>query len=249
MKQNVEVVSLIYRSTKYLKYIVNQLKSDLCKIDGWDVGVRIVANDATENVLEALKDIEIPYTVFNSPNSNEYYINRVYRGYNHCIVTSEYDNVCLVNSDDGFSNGWLSNLLKHHDGVNIPCSRLIESGKMDSGTHGVNLRDNNFGRSCGEFERRFDEWLVWVENHKEDRIEPYGLYMPCVFEKNRFIESGMYPEGNIYSDGRVGSTVGGVIRTGDEFFMHEVLGRRFGMRHVTVFDSLIYHIQEGEKDE
>lgn len=246
MKKNVEIISLIYKSTTYLKYIVKQLNGEFCKASGWDVGVRVVANDATDNVLKALKDIEIPYSIFNNPDKDEYYINRVYKCYNHCVVTSEYDNICLINSDNGFSAGWLLNLLKYHDGVNIPCARLVESGKMTSGKHGIS---NNFGRTCGEFEANFNDWLSWAEQHKEDRVVSGGLYMPGIFEKNRFIESGMYSEGNIYSDGQAGSLVGSVRRTADEFFFNEVLGKRFGMKHVTVFDSMVYHIQEGEKDE
>lgn len=246
MKQNVEVVSLIYKSTTYLDYIVKQLKSEFCKAEGWDVGVRVVANDATDSVLAALKGIKIPYTVFNNFDKNEYYMNRVYKCYNYCVVTSEYDNICLINSDNGFSCGWLYNLLKHHDGVNIPCSCLVESGKMLSGMYGIS---NNFGRTCAEFESRFDEWLLWVDQCGEDRTAPGGLYMPAIFEKRRFIESGMYPEGNIYSDGKAGSMVGSVLRTADEFFFHDVLEKRFGMKHVTVFNSIVYHIQEGEKDE
>jgi len=209
MNKNVEVVALIYKSVTYLKYIVNQLNSTFCKADGWDVGVRIVANDATDAVLEALRAIEIPYTIFNNSNKDEYYMNRVYRCYNYCVTTSNYDNICLINSDNGFSNDWLSNLLKHHDGTNIPCSRLVESGKMGSGMYGVS---NNFGKTCEEFEDNFNEWLVWADQHKEDRVLAGGLYMPSIFEKQRFIDSGMYPEGNIYNDGVAGSLVGGAAR-------------------------------------
>lgn len=246
MNKNIEIIALIFKSTIYLKYIVRQLNSAFCEVDDWTVGVRIVANDATDNVLEALKDIEIPYTVFNNPDKNEYYMNRVYRCYNYCVTSSEYDNVCLINSDNGFSDGWLVNLLKYHDGINIPCSRLIESGKMNSGKYGVSY---NFGQNCKDFENRFDDWLFWARNFEENKIAEGGLYMPAVFEKQRFIEAGMYPEGNIYSDGKVGSLVGGVVRTADEFFFNEILQKKFGMKHITVFNSLVYHIQEGEKDE
>ena len=246
MKKNVEVISLIYKSTKYLEYIVNQLRSEFYKVPGWDVGVRIVANDATERILDSLKSIDIPHTIFSNPDKNEYYMNRIYRCYNYCVTSSEYDNVCLINSDNGFSANWLSNLLKHHNGINIPCSRLIESGKMPSGKYGVS---HNFGRACDEFENNFNEWLIWAGQHSEDTIQSGGLYMPSIFEKQRFVESGMYPEGNIYSDGKVGSLVGGVKRTADEFFFNEILGKKFDMQHITVFDSLVYHVQEGEKDE
>ena len=102
MKKNIEIISLIFKSTQYLHFIVDKLKSELCKADGWNVGVRIVANDATPEVLEELKKIDIPYTIYNSPNPNEYYLNRVYKAYNFCVTSSNYDNVCLINYS-GFS--------------------------------------------------------------------------------------------------------------------------------------------------
>ena len=248
MNKNIEVVSLVYKSVNYLHFIADQLKGDRCKVDGWDVGIRIVANDATPEVLEELKKINIPYTIFQNYWSNEYYVNRMYRAYNHAVITSEYDNVCLINSDFGFSKDWLQNLLKHHDGVNIPCSRLIESGKMESGMHGVNLRNNHYGRSPDTFD--LDGFDNWVEKNSEDKIEPGGLYMPCVFEKKRFIESGMYPCGNIYHNG-IGTFQfeGQVKMSGDDFYFRRVLKSKYGMKHVTVFNSSVYHIQEGEKDE
>tara|TARA_R110000824_G_scaffold75735_2_gene192026 strand:+ start:2409 stop:3173 length:765 start_codon:yes stop_codon:yes gene_type:complete len=252
--KNVEIVSLIYTSLDYLHFIADQLKSDLCKAKGWDVGVRIVANDATEEILEALAKLDIPYTVFNNPDPDEFYLNRVYRAYNHCITSSEYDNVVLVNSDNRFSEGWLENLLKHHDGVNIPCSRSIESGKMASGKHGVNLGESNFGRHPNEFD--VDGWTKWVEENKEDKTEPHGLYMPCLLNKKQMEDVGLYPTGNMFIEepnpGERRIVCGypndrPVWMAGDDFFFHHVLESR-GMKHITVFDSLAYHIQEGEKD-
>jgi hypothetical protein len=262
MNKNVEVVSLVYKSIKYLHFICEQLKSDLCKVDGWDVGVRIVANDATPEVIEELKKLDINYSIFNNPNPNEFYLNRVYRAYNYAVTSSEYDNVCLVNSDDVFCREWLSNLLKHHDGINIPCSRLIESGKMDSGTHGVNLmkvEGKHFGRHPDEFDK--EKWLSYAETIKEDRVKNGGLYMPCVVEKKRFIESGKFPEGNMFinrsvEDGKIKNRVvcgypndRPVWKAGDDFYFHHILEPKYGMKHITVFDSPVYHIIEGEKDE
>ena len=57
MNKNVEVVTLVYKSVKYLHFICDQLQSDLCKVDGWNVGVRVVANDATPEVLKELENI------------------------------------------------------------------------------------------------------------------------------------------------------------------------------------------------
>lgn len=242
MKKNIEIISLIFKSKDYLNLIYNELKSEKCKVDGWDVGIRIVANDATSDVLETLKTLDIPYSVYNDPKPNDYYLNRVYRCWNYAGTSSNYDNICFVNSDMVFSPNWLNNLLKHHDGSNIPTSRLVESGKMMSGTHGVSF---NCGRNPNQI--NFDSWNFIVSKLKEDKVMDKGLFMPCVFEKSRFIESGMYPEGNIYNDG-IGTLQGPVIQSGDDWYFRK-LENEHNMKHITVFDSLVYHIQEGEKDE
>jgi len=245
INKNIEIISLIYKSTQYLDLIVSELKKDYCKVDGWDVGLRIVANDATDGVLEALKVCGLDYSIYNDSKSNDYYLNRVYRCWNYAGSSSVYDNVCFVNSDMVFSDGWLANLLKHHDGTNIPCSRLIESGKMLSGQHAIG--DMNFGRKADDI--NYDGWYTYASKTRKDALSDGGLYMPCVISKDRFVESGGYPEGNIYADGRAGSLVGGVIMSGDDYYFHNVLKKIFNMNHITVFDSQVYHIQEGEKDE
>lgn len=241
MVKKLEIISLIFKSCDYLDLIYKELKSDNCKVDGWDITLRIVANDATPEVISRLKSLDIPYSIYNDPKPNDYYLNRVYRCWNYAGETSDSDNICFVNSDMVFSDGWLSNLLKHHDGINIPCSRLVESGKMLSGQHGVSF---NCGR--GPKEINYELWNDMVNKTKIDEIKSGGLFMPCIFEKNRFIESGMYPEGNIYSDG-IG-TLNGFVQSGDDWYFKK-LSKEYGMKHITVFDSLVYHIQEGEKDE
>jgi len=241
MNKSIEVIALIFKSLDYLDLIYNELKSNKCKVDGWDVTVRIVANDATPEVIEKLKSLDIPYSIYNDPKPDDYYLNRVYRCWNHAGETSKADSICFVNSDMVFSDNWLSNLLKHHDGTNIPCSRLVESGKMLSGTHGISF---NCGRNPKTID--YNTWADLVEGSSVNEVKDGGLFMPCVFETKRFIESGMYPEGNIYRDG-VG-TLNGFDESGDAWYFKK-LSKDYGMKHITVFDSLVYHIQEGEKDE
>ena len=69
--------------------------------------------------------------------------------------------------------------------------------------------------------------------------------MPVVFEREEFARAGGYPEGNVYRDG-VGTRNGSVVQSGDAFFFERL--RSLGRPHVTIFDSLVYHFQEGEKD-
>ena len=77
--------------------------------------------------------------------------------------------------------------------------------------------------------------------------------MPCLFEKQTVIDAGLYPEGNIFLENN--KLVSGypndrpVWKAGDDYFFHNVLEAKHNMKHITVFDSLVYHIQEGEKDE
>jgi hypothetical protein len=241
MHKTIEIIALIFKSVDYLDLIYNEMKSDNCKVDGWDISLRIVANDATPQVIDKLKSLDIPYSIYNDPKPNDYYLNRVYRCWNFAGETSKAENICFVNSDMVFSKDWLSNLLKHHDGINIPCSRLVESGKMLSGTHGVSY---NCGRGPKDIDYKL--WENVVAKTKIDVLKYGGLYMPCIFNTQRFIESGMYPEGNIYQDG-IG-TLNGFVQSGDDWYFKK-LEKEYNMKHVTVFDSLVYHIQEGEKDE
>ena len=222
MNKKIEVIALVYKSIEYALSIRCQLES--VEVDGWNVAVRIVGNDPTPAICDLVDD------VYRDPNPKDYYIDRVYRCYNYAGKTSESDNICFVNSDMIFSENWLDNLLKNHDGVNIPCSRLVESGKMPSGQYAIS---KNFGRHPSEID--YDGWNKYVEGAKISKVLPGGLFMPCVFVKNRFVESGMYPEGNV-----------GAISGDADFF--NLLADKYGMKHITVHDSLVYHIQEGESD-
>lgn len=241
INKNIEIIGLIFKSEAYLNLLYEQLKSEHCKVEGWNVRVRIIANDASSKVLNRLKELDIDYSEYRDSRPNDYYLNRVYRCWNYAGRTSQSDNICFINSDMVFTKNWLSNLLKYHNGENIPTSRLIESGKMPSGKYGISV-------DCGKSPKELNiNRLTQVCQHiSEDKTMSGGLFMPCVFEKSRFVESGMYPEGNIYLDG-IG-TLNGFVQSGDDWYFKK-LEKNYGMRHVTVFDSLVYHIQEGEKDE
>ena len=240
--KKIEIIGLIYQSPSYLKLLVQELnKNYSLTVSGFTVSTRIVANDPTEKIAHLLTSTDVRYSVYNDPNPEDYYLNRVYRCYNYAAVTSDADIICFINSDMVFSECWLENLVKHLKG-NIPCSRLVESGKYLSGLHGIS---RDFGRKPENF--RYDEWNNYVKDANTEKVETGGLYMPCLFDRKIFIESGMYPEGNIYKDG-VGTRNGDVVKSGDTYFF-ELLKKKYGLKHITVFNSLVYHIQEGEKDE
>lgn len=247
---NVEIIALIYKSVDYLNFITNQLKKH-CQSNYHNVSVKIVANDPTPTIIEHLKTLDIPYVIYNDPKPNDYYINRVYRCYNWAGQNSPYENVCFVNSDMAFSDGWIDNLMKHHDGVNIPTSRLVESGKMLSGMYAIS---KNVGQHPKQFNQ--DDWQQYSNSISEDIVKEGGLYMPCVFNTLLFKQCGGYPEGNVIVDNngkylhikQFNIPHKGKLISGDNYLFLQ-LQNKYKMKHVTVFDSLVYHIQEGEKDD
>tara|TARA_R100000951_G_scaffold82238_1_gene69920 strand:- start:4138 stop:4884 length:747 start_codon:yes stop_codon:yes gene_type:complete len=248
MNKNIEIISLIYRSKSYLNFIAEQLKSSYCNVAGWNVGVRIVANDPTNEIIEELPSTGLPHTIYNDPTPESFYLNRVYRCWNHAVATSKYDNVCLVNSDMAFSDAWLENLLKHHNGKSIPCSRLVESGKMPSGRYGL---QQDFGKHPKSF--RVESWDSWSKKIKLQQVKNGGLFMPCVFNKKQFLSLDGYPEGNVFMGNTNEVEVGHpndrpVFKSGDAYFFDK-MKKKLELEHVTVFDSVVYHIQEGEMDE
>ena len=105
---------------------------------------------------------------------------------------------------------------------------------MLSGQYGIG---KDFGRTVTDLNPDgFEEYAASIS---ENTLHPGGLYMPCVFEKETFIASGMYPNGNQH--------IGRKLITGDKY-LFDILSKNHGLQHVTPFDSLVYHIQEGEKD-
>lgn len=253
--KNVEVVSLIYKSVEYLDFIYSQLMRH-GKADGWNVGIRIIANDATDAVLKRLYELDVPFSVYNNPDPSGFYVNRTYRALNYAVQSSHYNNVCIVNSDMAFSEGWLDNLLKHHNGVNIPCSRLVQPKAWPCGWNGV---ERDFGNHPDNL--KLYKFETYVKRLAEDRVRRGSAILPAVFERARFLEAGGYPEGAVFDGGLVADDSTELVyqyapgsdlelyKPGDVFFHQNVLEQKYGMKSLTVYDSLVYHIGQGENNE
>ena len=182
---------------------------------------RIVANDPQSDLPSDGLD------VYHDPNPADHYLSRVYRCWNYCVESSSAEYVCLVNSDMAFSPGWLEALERRLDGKTLPCSRLVEPGFIRPGRHAIEI---DLGRDPRTFP--FDSWKLMASDLADNRTEPGGLFMPCVLHRQAFLEVGGYPEGN----------VNGV--SGDVILFNKMAAA--GFKHVTCFDSLVYHMQEGE---
>ena len=238
--KKVEVIAMVYKSVDYTKMIHEQLKNLKSNVE-FDFSYRIIANDANKNVLKYLKDSEASYCIYNDKNPQDFYLNRVYRAWNYGGFSSKAELICFVNSDMFFSKNWLVNLLKYDVERYIPCSRLVESGKMLSGKYGVSM---NFGRHPRDINTsRFYEFSELIS---EDKKEYGGLFMPCVFKQSIFEQSGGFPEGNVFLES--GQLVFGcpndrpLYKSGDKYYFDK-LNENYNLKHITVFDSIVYPVE------
>jgi len=227
----ITVVGMIYKSIDYLNFMLRGIYKYCKSFDGYEVNYLIVANDPTEKVITSLNKLGVKWVLYKDKNPKDYYLNRVYRAWNYGGNIVNSDIVVFINSDMGFSSGWLKNLIRELNSDTIPCSRLVESGKMPSGLYGIS---RNFGKHPSQYNEI--GFLNFVKSIAQSTVMRGGLYMPCAFYTKDFADSGGYPEGNV---GRM---------SGDKYFFtqNSVMGIK---KHITVFDSLVYHFQEGEMDD
>lgn len=227
----ISVVALIYKSTGYIDFVWQSFKKYTKNAD-----FLFIANDATKEVKEYLGVKNLPHFIFENKDKSEYYLNRVYRAWNYGGFNAPGDIIVFVNSDMAFSPEWLENLLKNLRKDRIVCSRLVESGKIPSGKYAIS---KNFGQTYKEFNdksfQKFAKEITKSELHKG------GLFMPCAIYKDLFVKSGGYPIGNRRE-------IDGSDTSGDYILFYEKL-KPMGVQHYTSFDSIVYHIQEGELDE
>jgi len=228
-KDNVDVtvIGLIYRSKKWLDFLLDQLS--IAK-NNCSYKTLIVANDP---YLEIRTDHRVGY-VHDNPDTSVHYIKRVYSAWNRSVEVADTRYVVLVNSDMAFADGWLDALVRY-GGTNIlPTSLLVESGRIPSAMP-------EYVKDCGVTPDTFDrrKFVDFASEIRCRAIERGRLFMPVLFERERFLAMGGYPDGNIYHpDGRVES--------GDAFFFDRLVAS--GMEWVTVMDSICYHVQQGEQD-
>jgi len=229
----ITIATLIYRSPKYLDFVMNSMLEHPSK--NHDVNYLIVCNDATEEVIKSAQwwaqQPNISFVVHDNPDPEDWWIQNVYNAWNRCVEECETDNICFVNSDMAFSDGWLDNLAKYDLNKYIPTSRLVESGRMPS-LRG--LISQNFGRKLNTFRRdRFETFARDVSEPKKSI--GLGAYMPSLFRKEIFTRIGGWHK-NIHNI------------PGDKITF-ELIKRRFNVRQIMVHDSIVYHFQRGESFE
>ncbi len=238
------LICLVYKSVEWLKFIYEQVVKHT---DLTDKEFFFVANDANEPVLRYLRDNYIPHYVFNNTpkQRDEWFINNVYRAYNFAVGKARGDFLVFLNSDMAFTPGWFDQLWKAYQGGNCLTSRLVESGKLRSGRYGV---ERDFGRDYLSY--REEEFQNYARDLALPEIREGGLFMPLLIRKEHFEQVGGYPEGNILPGSDIFkpliARLGEPCISGDNVLMQKLQVR--GVRHQTVFDSIVYHFQCGESD-
>lgn len=241
-KPKFSIVCLIYKSVKWLKLVHEQVHK---YTDLSDKEFFFIANDANDQVLDYLKNNYIPHYEYNSTDDQkkEWYINNVYRAWNYGAEKAKGEYIVFVNSDMCFSQGWFESLLSAYNGKNIVSSRLVESGRLRSGIYGI---EKNFGNNTNDYQE--DNFNKFVSEIRINKTKKGGLYMPLFIRKSDFTGVGMYPEGNLKIGAEIYSEEyakqGEELISGDAILIEKL--NRKGINHITSFDSLVYHFQEGE---
>ena len=252
----ISIAALIYKSKVYADFVYNQVHKYTPMLKTGEAEFYFVANDASTEVLEHLTVMKYPHFIqtnemltddqlyklgFGKPE----YIHRV--GWNRCITEASGDFVCLVNSDMGFSDSWLENLLKHANSTTAVSSLLIERGHETLGHFPDSLNGTgSIVYNCGKTpltysEDKFTEYVNLNKGTNLNKTSRGGVYMPILMPLKQVLYVDMYPEGNI-----AGRSFEDVIDYGDRVLMRKL--ENIGVKHITSWDSFSYHFQQGEME-
>lgn len=238
----VSIACLIYRSTRWLDFVYDQVRRHT---DLSDKEFYFVANDATDAVLAHLRQRGIPHHIHtNTPaQRQEWYINNVYRAWNTAGRRARGEHVVFINSDMGFTPGWLEMLQASIADDRVVCSRLVERGVLRSGLYGI---ERNFGNVPEDY--RESEFLAFASEVAQPVLYAGGLYMPMLIKKSHLEQIGYYPEGNIVPGSDIFNPryarQGEPVVPGDQVLIARL--NSIGVAHTTCFGSIVYHFQEGE---
>jgi len=239
---NISYACLIYKSTKWLKFVYEQFHKYTNMTDN---EFYFVANDANPQVLGYLKDNNIPHYIHNNTEEQrkEWYINNVYRAWNTAGRMAKGKYVVFINSDMAFTSGWADRLLESVKDNMVVTSRLVERGILSSGLYGI---EANFGNVPEDYNEA--GFLQYAKSIEAFELRQSGLYMPIIIEKKHLEMINYYPEGNIVPDSDIFNPtyakLGEPCLPGDQVFMKKL--KFFGIEHWTNFASIVYHFQQGE---
>ena len=249
-KPEVTLVCLIYKDLEWLEFQYSQLLQLQMDLPIGKAKILFIANDATPEVQAFLRENLIPHKVVSTKaHEGEWFINSVYRGYNMGVEFAESEYVFLVNSDMAYMRGTLARAYARRDPKLFLASRLVEQGFMESGQYGI---ERNFGSSPKTFRAR--EFAKFANSISERTSKGGGLFMPLLVHRETFLDLGGFPEGNVSTKSIQKYISGGEPEIAPRGAPSVPGDRALVMRashcsvnHMTVFDSVAYHFQAGER--
>lgn len=259
----VSIGTLIFQSPRYADFIHDQVTRHTPWLQRGLAEFYFVANDASPIVLDHLEQRNYTFYVQRNERLSEEalfargygtpeYIHRVYRGWNRAVMQARGRIVCLVNSDNAFSPGWLEALVKRVESCAtrgtpvIASALLVERGHERIGHFPASLNgQGSILHQCGRDPDSYNEACFQAFTNsvrRGNKTTRGGVYMPMCVERRYIIDSGMYPEGNL-----AGRSFDDVINTGDRA-LFERMAQRYHVRHVTDWGAVAYHFQQGEQE-
>ena len=245
----VTLVCLIYAGIDWLEFAYGELLRLQSELESGRIEILFCANDPTDEIVDFLTQNNIPHVIFRNENPAEHYLSRVYRAYNFAASASKGEYCLLVNSDMAYSSGFITRLLNERDENTLLVAKLVESGTLKSGPLATK---RNFGKNLYTFKR--EKFYKFSSKIQSEKKAIGGLYMPLLVHKQKFLNLGGFPEGNItleslssYLNGESAqiSLPGEPCISGDDALFRKAM--KIGMEHITSFNSVSYHFQEGEK--
>ena len=187
--------------------------------------IQVVGLDATEEV-RATGRLDVDYRT--PPDSGLTRLGRIYKAWNVAVESAGDGLVALLNDDMVVSDYWLDELVDTmYTEPCVPTSLLIESGRIPSA---IPEHVRNHGLSPEEFDAEgFRSHAAAIR--RPGVVGEGRLYMPCLFQREQFLQLGGYPPGN--PEGT----------TGDKDLFARFA--RAGYRHVECAGSVTYHVQTG----
>jgi hypothetical protein len=218
---DVTIIGLIYRSKAWLNFMHYGLRT---AVNTTPTHLMIVGNDPEP---EVAGDERITH-VYNDPAPKDHYASRTYRCWNWAAAQAKTKYIVFFNSDMFPADGWVDDLYRQieQDPKTIPCSLLIESGRIPSampewvqnlGFHPKDFKPSRFYTRAAEL--------------REPGVVSKGrLYMPCILNREEFLARGGYP-------------------TSAHLANDVTLWRKMiddGYQWLTCHGSVVYHVCSGE---
>lgn len=241
----VSIICMIYKSTRFAEWVYNSVQKYTPMLKTGEAEFFFVANDPTVEVVDYLREKNYPFVVALHEHltpeemaelglENREYLRRVYQAWNQGIFHAKGEMICLINSDNYFSENWLENMMKYSNYNTYVVPQLVEPIQRGGSTFWCAL-NKEFGHLPEDFKE--EEFIAYADKIRMTGIRNLGVFQPCLMYKDVAICAGLYPEGNrINADG--------TITTGDTAFRDRLL--QMNVRHITALDSVVYHMGEGE---